>query len=241
MSFMVNLLREHVPDATRIHYVVTGGGDAPNIVPENAELFLYARHPDARVLAGIWQRIVEISEAAALGTGTRVSHEVIHGSHSVLPNQVLLDRLQVQLERVGGVEYDAEQTAFAEALYATLRDPDRLLGSQEQVQASTRGLTMSSTDVGDVSWNAPTGGFRTATWVPGTPPHSWQAVAAGGMSIGLEGMRVASRVLAATAAELFLDPEIIEAARAEFERRTGPDFEYQALVGERQPPLDYRD
>ena len=91
-----------------------------------------------------------------------------------------------------------------------------------------------------MSWNAPTAGFRTATWVPGTPPHSWQAVAAGGMSIGLEGMRVAARVLAASAAELFLDPQLIEAARVEFERRTGPDFKYQALVGDRQPPLDYR-
>jgi aminobenzoyl-glutamate utilization protein B len=94
--------------------------------------------------------------------------------------------------------------------------------------------------VGDVSWAVPTAGLRTATWVPGTAAHSWQAIAAGGTSIGLKGMMVAARTLALTAADLFTTPVLVADARAEFERRRGTSFLYRPLVGDREPPLDYR-
>ena len=99
---------------------------------------------------------------------------------------------------------------------------------------------MGSTDVGDVSWLVPTTGLRTATWVPGTAAHSWQAIAAGGTSIGGKGMLVAAKTLALTAVELFQDPQLVKAAREEMLQRRGPGFEYKALLGDRQPPLDYR-
>ena len=99
---------------------------------------------------------------------------------------------------------------------------------------------MGSTDVGDVSWLVPTVGFYAATWVPGTPAHSWQAVAAGGMSIGHKGMQLATRVLAKTALDLIRDPAHISAAREEFLAARGEDFQYAALLGDRKPPLDYR-
>ena len=86
----------------------------------------------------------------------------------------------------------------------------------------------------------PTGGISTATWVPGTPAHSWQAIAAGGMSIGNKGMIVAAKTLALTAVDLFTDAELLAAATAEYKERVGPDFEYVSLVGDRDPPLDYR-
>jgi aminobenzoyl-glutamate utilization protein B len=97
-----------------------------------------------------------------------------------------------------------------------------------------------STDVGDVSWVVPTTGLRAATWVPGTAAHSWQAVAAGGTSIGTKGMFVAARTLARTAIHLFEDPEIIGAAAADYRDRVGDDFRYEALLGDRPPALDYR-
>jgi aminobenzoyl-glutamate utilization protein B len=99
---------------------------------------------------------------------------------------------------------------------------------------------MGSTDVGDVSWLVPTVGFTTATWVPGTPAHSWQAVAAGGMSIGHKGMDLASRLLAKSAAQLMLQPQTITQAKAELKEAQGPNFVYAALLGDREPPLDYR-
>jgi aminobenzoyl-glutamate utilization protein B len=240
MTFMVNLLREHVPQETRIHYIITRGGAAPNIVPDFAELYLYLRHPDPLRVESLWQRITEISEAAALGTATSVEHEVIHGSHSLLPNETIATLLFENLSEVGGVTYDKQEQAFAEALYATFEQPRSRLGEQEKIQPREDRLNPGSTDVGDVSWNVPTGGLSGASWVPGTAPHSWQAVAAGGMSIGAKGMRVAAEALAMTAVDLLLDPASIAAARQEFEEKRGEDFHYSALVGERAPPLDYR-
>jgi aminobenzoyl-glutamate utilization protein B len=91
-----------------------------------------------------------------------------------------------------------------------------------------------------VSWNVPTVGLTAATWVPGTPAHSWQAVAAGGTTIGLKGMVVAAKTIALTAIDLFQKPEMIAKAKAEFFEKRGPGFKYVSLVGDRKPPLDYR-
>jgi aminobenzoyl-glutamate utilization protein B len=240
MTFMLNLLREHVPQETRIHYIITKGGSAPNIVPDFAELYLYLRHPDPRTVQGLWQRIAEISEAAASGTRTSVEHEVIHGSHSLLPNETLATLLFENLSIVGGVTYDEEEQAFAEALYASFEHPSAKLGDQQTIAPREDRLYPGSTDVGDVSWNVPTGGLGAASWVPGTAAHSWQAVAAGGTTIGAKGMRVAAEALAMTAVDLLLDPASIKAAREEFELDRGSDFEYSPLLGDRDPPLDFR-
>ncbi len=240
MNYMVNLMREHVPSDTRIHYVITRGGLAPNVVPDFAEVYYYVRHPSARVLEGIWERVVRASEAWAMGTGTRVEHEVIHGLFSLLPNDILAAVMHANLRRVGGVHYTAEERAFAERIRETLGATEIVLGSEKDVQPSVRRTAGGSTDVGDVSWVVPTTGLRTATWVPGTSAHSWQAVAAGGMSIGTKGMINAAKTLAMTALDLYNDPSKVEAARREFEERRGPDFQYRSLLGDRKPPLDYR-
>lgn len=240
MNFMANLMREHIPEDARLHYIITRGGDAPNVVPESAEVFYYVRHRNPVIMSEIWDRLVAASEGAAKGTGTTVTHEVIHGAYSLLPNDVLAATVDENLRRVGGVTYDASEQNFAEKLFATLGKTDVALGSEREIQPIGRRLGMGSTDVGDVSWTVPTIGFRTATWVPGTPAHSWQAVAAGGMTIGLKGMENASKVLALTAVDLFTQPELIARARAEFEQRRGADFKYRSAVGDRAPPLDYR-
>jgi aminobenzoyl-glutamate utilization protein B len=91
-----------------------------------------------------------------------------------------------------------------------------------------------------VSWVTPLASLRTATWVPGTAAHSWQAVAAGGMSIGIKGAVVAAKTLALTVAQISASPELIAAAKAEFDKSRGPGFVYKPLTGDRAPPLDYR-
>jgi aminobenzoyl-glutamate utilization protein B len=97
-----------------------------------------------------------------------------------------------------------------------------------------------STDVGDISWLVPTGGLRRATWVSGTPAHSWQAVASGGTTIGLKGTKLAVQVLSETAQEIYLNPAIATRAKEELLLNVGEDFEYFPLLGDRNPPLDYR-
>ncbi len=241
MDMMANMMREHIPSDARMHYVITSGGSAPNVVPDFAEVYYYVRHIDANTVESIFDRLAKAGEGAALGTGTTMDYEVIGGTHNLLANETLAKVMNAKLNEVGGVAYTPEERAFAEKVYATLISPSVELGSEAKVQPfDFERPGLGSTDVGDVSWNVPTVGLRTATWVPGTPAHSWQATAAGGMSIGYKGMNVASQTLALTGRELFTRPDILAKAKAEFETRRGPDFRYKALLGDRAPALDYR-
>jgi aminobenzoyl-glutamate utilization protein B len=241
MNHMVNLMREHVPQETRIHYVITNGGSAPNVIPDFAEAFYYVRNPDPNMVQELFTRVVAAAEGAALGTGTEMEYEVIHGLYNLLPNDALQRAMWEKLNQVGGVSYDATERTFAEILHGSLPAEAPPLESAAEVQPyDFQRAGMGSTDVADVSWVVPTAGLRAATWVPGTASHSWQAIAAGGMSIGTKGMLVAAKALALTAVELFTNPSIIEAASAEHEERVGPDFVYRPLLGDRAPPLDYR-
>jgi aminobenzoyl-glutamate utilization protein B len=241
MDMMANMMREHIPSDARMHYVITSGGSAPNVVPDFAEVYYYVRHLDAKTVESIFERLAKAAEGAALGTGTTMDYEVIGGTHNLLANETLARVMNAKLNEVGGVIYTADERAFAERIFATLISPADGLGSEAKVQAfDYERPGLGSTDVGDVSWTVPTVGLRTATWVPGTPAHSWQATAAGGMSIGYKGMNVASQTLALTGRELFTHPDILAKAKSEFETRRGPDFHYKALLGDRAPALDYR-
>ncbi len=240
MNYMTNLMREHMPSRARIHYVITHGGDAPNVVPERAEVYYYVRHPERDEVEVLFGRVVAAAEGAALGTGTRMTYEVMHGNYPLLPNEALAKAIHSEMRKIGGVAYDEAELEFATAIRKSLFGSKRPLSTTREVAPFEFRQKTGSTDVGDVSWNVPTAGFGAATWVPGTAAHSWQAVAAGGMSIGHKGMMLAAEVLAATARELFVDAELVTAARTEFEQRRGKDFVYRPLLGDRNPPLDYR-
>jgi len=239
-NYMVNLMREHVPQETRIHYVITSGGHAPNVVPDYAQAYYYVRHPDPEQVRQIWQRIEAAAQGAASGTGTTVDVEIMHGNLSLLPNRVIADRMQANLTSLGGFNYSSDEQTFAEKIYATLNAPEFELGSEAKINDMEIDLSMGSTDVGDVSWTVPTAEFTTATWVPGTPAHSWQAIAAGGTSIGIKGMQLAAKTLALTAVDLFENPEMLQAAKAELQESQGENYEYSPLLGDREPALDYR-
>jgi aminobenzoyl-glutamate utilization protein B len=238
---MVNLMREHVPQETRIHYVITAGGLAPNVVPDYAEVFYYLRHPEATKVSELWKRLEDAALGAARGTGTEVEWEIIHGNHPLLVNETLATMMDEKLRSVGGIEYTAEEQAFAEQLYATMNSPENELGSQATVQPYELTLGYGSTDVGDVSIAVPTVGVRVAGFVPGTAGHSWQAVASAGTSIGFKGAHNASKTLALAAIEIMQNEELREAATAEHAEKLGENFHYEALLGDRPPPLDYRD
>ena len=242
MNFMVNYMREHVPQDVRIHYVITNGGAAPNIVPEFAESYYYVRHPDPRVVAEVFERVKKAAEGAALGTGTTFDYEVINGVYSILPNDVLGRVVDANLRRVGAPAWTAEEMAFAEKLQKTLpgKNLPALANAKEVTKYRFNGQKYSSTDSGDVSWVTPLATLNTATWVPGTSAHTWQATAAGGMSIGLKGTVVAAKTLALTVAQLYTSPDVIQAAKGEFDKSRGSGFVYKPLIGDRPPPLDYR-
>ncbi len=239
MNDMVNMMREHITQESRIHYVITRGGEAPNVVPAFAEVYYYVRHPKRTEVKDMWERITRAAQGAALGTDTKVEWEITGGVYDLLPNETLAKLVDTNLRTVGGYTYTAEEKVFAEKIQKTFTTTPPPLSSTSSVSEVDL-LSGGSTDVGDVSWVVPTAGLTTATWVPGTAAHSWQAVAAGGTSIGYKGMMMAAKTLALSIIDVYSNPTLIDTAWKEFRKRTGENFKYEALIGDRPPALDYR-
>lgn len=241
MNYMVNMMREHIPQEARIHYVITDGGKAPNVVPDFAEVYYYARHNKRDVVIDIFDRIINAAKGAALGTDTTMDFEMIGGTHELLPNLTLQELMFNNLKSIGGFTYNDAERTFANEISKSLEQESLNTKFTEGVVPFTKNArAYGSTDVGDVSFAVPTVGMGAATWVPGTPAHSWQAVAAGGTSIGTKGMMVAAKTLTKTAIDLFSDTSIIEKAKVEFIEARGKDFKYIPLLGDRPPALNYR-
>jgi aminobenzoyl-glutamate utilization protein B len=244
MNMMVNMMREHVPDSTRMHYVITRGGEAPNVVPAFAEVYYYVRSPNREIVTEVWDRVEKAATGAAMGTGTKVEWEITGGVYEMMPNEVLGRLMHENLTAVGGVKYTAEERAFAlkigQTVYGKAPAPETAeLIAPFNANPSTSGG--GSTDVADVSWTVPTVGLRAATWAPGTPGHSWQAVACGGTSMGLKGMNVAAKTMVGTIMDLFAKPDVIAQSKAELTKRRGANFKYASMLGDRPPALNYRD
>ena len=243
MNYMVNMMREHVTPETRIHYVIKNGGLTSNIVPDYAMVEYTVRNPSAQGMEEVWKRVMKAAEAAAHGTETKMSFEIMAGLYNLLPNETLAKMMQKNLELVGGVKYDASEIKFAEDIRKTVVTSNLAsIDNANTVKPYLVGLPgTASTDVGDVSYVVATAGLSTATWVPGVPAHSWQAVACDGMSIGQKGMINAAKTIALTAKDLFSDTSNIEKAKEElYDKRGGKEFVYKSLAGDRKPPLDYR-
>jgi aminobenzoyl-glutamate utilization protein B len=240
MDYMVNMMREHVPQETRIHYVITNGGKAPNVIPDFAEVYYYVRHPKKDQVEQLFERVVKASEGAAIGTGTTSNFEVIGGTHDLLLNSILDEAVQKNLLKVGGVIYTKEEIEFGKKLQASFGFKPPPIEEAQKIQPVKFQPGGGSTDVGDVSYSVPTVGLWAATWIPGTPAHSWQAVACGGTEIGTKGMMVAAKTISLTAIDLFTDPYLLQKAKEEFVKAKG-DYRYKPLLGNRKPALNYRD
>jgi aminobenzoyl-glutamate utilization protein B len=238
-NYAAELMREHTPEGTRIHHVVTSGGEAPNVVPEFAEVYYYVRHPESQVVKDLYRRLELCAKAGALATETKLEINNEGGILEIFPNNTLAQVTMQNLKLLNDLKYSEEELKFAVKLQETLLEPHPL-DEIEQVIDKSGTVSKGSTDVGDVSWVVPTTGFTTACWVPGTPAHSWQAVACGGTSIARKGMNLATKVLATSGLDLFTTEGLIEQAQAEHTERLG-DRQYESLLKpDQKPPLDYR-
>jgi aminobenzoyl-glutamate utilization protein B len=236
MNIGVNFLREHMPDAARIHYVITNGGGAPNVVPDEAEVWYFIRSPERHQVDELTVRVRNIAEGAALMTGTTMTELFQAGTYNMLTNQVLAEHMQEVLDNLGPIEFEEAEVAFAKQIAAAFPESLRHgILRMEQLPAdlidaglpartypiSDKGETMpGSTDVSDVSWNTPTAQFTTTCFPLATPGHSWANTSTAGMSIGHKGMLHAAKVLAIVATDLFTRPELLAAAQAEFAEST---------------------
>ncbi|MEX1232984.1 MAG: amidohydrolase [Planctomycetaceae bacterium] len=224
MNAGVNYMREHVKDDARIHYVITNGGAAPNVVPAKATVWYYVRanqHSDA---AFYYSWIRDIAKGAAIMSRTEVDVTVDTDCHELIPNTPLSEMLYRNLQTVSPPTFTEEEHAFSRRLQMPLFEE---FGTQFELalDESIHPINVSmdantgSTDVGDVSWYVPTGGVRAACFPAGSPGHSWQNVASIGSTIGEKGIIYATEVLAVSAIQLFEHPELIAEARADWEQR----------------------
>ena len=236
MNVGVNYLREHVIDQARMHYVITNGGGAPNVVPDDCEVWYFIRSPERSQVEELTERVRKVAQGAALMTETTLEENFVSGAYNMLSNQVIGDRMMEILEELGPLEFTDEEKAygktiadaFPESLRSTVLAMDKLpkeliaQGLNGEVwPIRDRGEVMpGSTDVSDVSWITPTAQITTTTWALGIPGHSWAVTATGSMSIGHKGMMHAAKVMAMTGADLIVEPELLKSAQAEFASST---------------------
>ncbi len=241
----LEFMREHIPSNARIHYVISKGGVAPNVVPDLAEMDLMARDPYNQVLDGIWARILKVAQGAALMTETTLEVRNVGSDANIIGNDPLAKVAQRNLEAVGGFTLDPAQRTFALDLQKSLAPgnaaPLDQTGIIQPLRPVDPNAPSASTDVGDVSWNVPTIGFGAATFVPGVSAHTWQAAASAGSSIGQDGMVIASKALALTAVDLFTTPTLVAAAKADFHHQLEGKTYESAIPPNQKPLIGYRD
>ena len=231
----VNLMREHVKPSVRMHYVITAGGDVPNVVPELGRVWIWAREFNRTELDGIVERLRDAMRGAALGAGVLGTLKIQAGDPEILINETGARMLDANLRLFGPIRYTPEEEAFAKALQTASGVEPRGMDS-EVVPLEGQEPEGGSTDVGDVSWVTPTLHVSVATAPRGVPWHAWPVVAAGGMSIGHKGLVLAAQTLAATMVDLFEDPAARAAVRAEFEKKT-KGYVYRPYVPDGPPPV----
>ncbi|MCY3780082.1 MAG: amidohydrolase [Chloroflexi bacterium] len=240
MDAGVNYMREHVPPESRIHSVVTSGGQAPNVVPAFAQVWYFVRAPQRAQVDEMYQWMQDIAKGAALMSGTRHEIEFITGCYDMLPNDIISDLLHAKMAEVDDMRFTDQERQFARELQASFpegsvqRGFDRLqLSTSVPLEPAalddplwegvfphspTPPLISGSTEVADVSWITPTAQITTTCWPLGTPGHSWQTVASSGSSIGAKGMIFAAKAMALAGLDLLTKPDVLHAAKAEFER-----------------------
>ena len=261
MNVGANYMREHVLDGTRIQYIITDGGQAPNIVPETAEVYYILRAERADYVMELAEWLRNIARGAALMTKTSFTEQFESGYASMLPNYQIADVMGAALNEVGPIPFSDEDMDFSQKVNDALGADNRAY-IEQAIEASgfakpaadllrqhadqpllaanfpalDEGIIYKgATDVGDLSQCAPTGELNTACFPTCTPGHSWVNTAAGGMSIGHKGMLHAARALALSAAAIYSDPDLVSAIRTEFNQAMMGKT-YQALIPEGVKP-----
>jgi len=237
MNFGVNLLREHVKPATRIHYVIVEGGKAPNVVPNHAKVWYFVRNTDRQSVQQVYDRVLKAADGAAIATETTHKVTLLTGAHEYLLNRTLQERVQKNLETVGPPEFSEKEQQFGRELQNSLGiERKGFRSSIEPLAAEREAPSGGSTDVAEVSWITPTVGFRVATGAEGIPAHSWAVTACAGSDAGIRGAGVAMKVIALTGVQLLTDAKLLEEARAEFDRQTGSAAYESPIFDDRGPP-----
>ena len=224
MNIGANYMREHIKETSRIHYVITKGGEQPNVVPATAQVWYYVRANDHKDAVAQFNWLKDIAKGAALMSRTKLTADINTDCHELIPNLPLSKRILTHFKKVGAPKFAEEEIILAKQLQASLRNdfgeaPKKPLNEDIEDVPTNPYPGTGSTDVGDISWYVPTSGINAACFAAGSPGHSWQNVAAIGSPIGHRGMMTAAKVLAFSAVDILQDAELRQAARKDFENR----------------------
>ena len=256
MNIGVNYLREHVIEKARIHYVIEDGGGQPNVVPDYARVWYMIRAPERNQVDELYKRVLKIAEGAALMTDTTHRVDFQKAASNKIPSKALSEIVVANMKEIGAPVFTEEELAFAKRIGESIPRSEKMDGLAKSKMPNWERFAdvdlvsevldpwadeevgAGSTDVSDVSWNTPTMEFGTAASVLGTPGHSWQNVACSGMSIGHKSLIFASKVIAASALDLFTKPELLKEAKDELEKRLHGIKYTSPVPPEAKPPLN---
>jgi aminobenzoyl-glutamate utilization protein B len=217
----LNMLREHVKPSVRMHYVITNGGNVPNVVPDRAQLWCWVRDSNRAGVEEVLARLRKIAAGAALMAEVEARITVQSGVYEMLVNDAGSQLLQANLARLGPIQYTDQEQQFARTIQrevgVAIKGMD---GSVQPLTPQPPEPSRGSTDVADVSWIVPMLNLRVTAAPVGVPSHAWPVAACSGMSIGHKGMLYAADALAMTMVDLFTDSQARDAIRAEFREKT---------------------
>ena len=240
MDVATNFLREHLFYTYRMHYVITEGGEAPNVVPDKASVWYYIRNTDERI-EDMYKRVVDCAKGAAIATGTTLDTiTILTGVHQRHGNKGMAETIQRNIELVGLPQWTDNENAFAKALQKELKEketgyPTEIKGLQKPATQQVGG---GSSDVGEVTLIAPCATLNFPGGVPGMIAHHWSTVTSFYGSAAWKGLNAGAKVMAGTALDLMTKPKLLEEIKNEFTEysKTHP---YKSFLPEgAQPPLN---
>ncbi|MEI9909561.1 MAG: amidohydrolase [Bacteroidota bacterium] len=233
----INFLREHVKPSVRMHYVYTKAGKIPNVIPDEASVWLWIRDSKRSGVAEVTERMNDIAKGAALMAGVQYEIKLNNGLYELLINETGAKALQSNMELVGPVSYTTEELSFADKIMKEYGlEAKGINGQIKPLEVTKADPVGGSTDVGDVSYIVPEITLLTTTAPFEAPWHSWVVVACGGMSIGHKGMLFASKALGTTMVDLFENEKLRQNIKEEFLKRKGKEV-WKAMLPEGPPPV----
>ncbi len=237
LTHALNMLREHVKPTVRIHYVIHHGGDAPNVVPDKAQVGVWIRDTEMAGVLPLYERMQVMAKGAAMAANVDVEVRLLSGTYNTLINGEAAKIVHANMVWLGDVDFSEAENEFAKELQKSMGVPELgMNGTVRPLILNSTDTGGGSTDVADVSWIVPTVDVNIATAPVDIPWHSWGVVAASGSSMGHRGMQHAAKVLATTMVDIYANPELLEPIRKEFEEST-EGFTYKAYIPDGSPPV----
>jgi aminobenzoyl-glutamate utilization protein B len=230
-------LREHMRPTYRAHRTITMGGIQPNIIPDLAQIWWFVRDASGPAAKANFDRLVNVGKGAALMTDTTMDMDVVASAWPQLGNKAIAEAISKNIQAVGMPSWSDEEQKFAHAFQKSAGKPE--VGLRAAVTPlGQRPQTSASNDNGDVTWNVPTGLLSFPASVPGIPYHNWVAAVTPTSTIAHKGMVVGAKVLAASMLDLLSSPELLAAAKAEFQAATKDTPYFSLLPAEAKPQVD---